>query len=106
VIGFYEHTFMRVKGELDLKEMAELFTKFFESPAVGQSLRSETQQFKTMVYENLIPLAIKTEVLDYERASEVIRQSGGEPLVFARAGIMPVIWDRRLKYRMCPWRLA
>ena len=30
-----------------------------------------------MVYEKLIPAVVETEVLDYERASEVIRRSGG-----------------------------
>lgn len=32
---------------------------------------------RTLVYENLIPVAVKTEVLTCERASEIIRQPGG-----------------------------
>lgn len=79
VIGFFEHTFMRMGlGDgINLKEMAELFVKYFQNPKVGSELISDTKIFKAMVYEKIIPAAVETEVLNYERASEIIRQSGG-----------------------------
>jgi NAD-dependent dihydropyrimidine dehydrogenase PreA subunit len=81
VIGFFEFTFMRIKEDRNLKEMAELFDKYFQNPEVGMEfVRSDTKLFQTLVYESLIPLVVETEVLNYERASEIIRQSGGGAL--------------------------
>ncbi|WP_094604010.1 Ion-translocating oxidoreductase complex subunit B [Sporomusa silvacetica DSM 10669] len=78
VIGFFEHTFMRVPTEVNLKEMAELFDKYFQHPEVGMEIiGKDTKFFQTIMYENLISAAVETEVLDYERASVIIRQSGG-----------------------------
>lgn len=81
VIGFFEHTFMRVREDLNMKELAELFATYFQNPEVGMEfIGSETKLFKTLVYERLIPIAVETEVLNYERASEIIRRSGGGAL--------------------------
>lgn len=81
VIGFFEYTFMRVREDLDMKELAELFEQYFLSPGIRQELGGgETKMFHTLVYESLIPAALETEVLDYERASAIIRQSGGGAL--------------------------
>lgn len=81
VIGFFEHSFMRLKEDRNLKELAELFDKYFKYPEVGMELvSSKTKLFQTLVYESLIPYAVETEVLNYERASEIIRQSGGGAL--------------------------
>ncbi len=80
VVGFFEYTFMRT-GESNLPELAELFKNYFEDPAVADEFfGSSTKLFKTLVYEQLIPLAVETEVLDYEKASEIIRSSGGGSL--------------------------
>lgn len=81
VIGFFEHTFMRVRTGLDMREMAELFAKYFQNVEVGMELvAGQTKLFQTLVYESLIPYAVETEVLPYERASEIIRRSGGGAL--------------------------
>ncbi|MEW5952201.1 MAG: 4Fe-4S binding protein [Bacillota bacterium] len=78
VIGFFEYTFMRVRDNVNMKEMAELFEKYFHSPGVREEFAGgDTKMFKALVYEHLIPAVVETEVLSYERASEVIRQSGG-----------------------------
>ncbi|MGB9904755.1 MAG: ATP-binding protein [Desulfotomaculales bacterium] len=78
VIGFFEYTFMRTGNQVDMKELAELFEKYFTSQEVRDELtRSETKMFRALVYESLIPVAVETEVLNYEKASEIIRQSGG-----------------------------
>lgn len=78
VIGFFEYTFMRVRDNVNMKEMAELFDQYFQSPGVREEFAGgDTKMFKTLVYEQLIPAVVETEVLSYEKASEVIRQSGG-----------------------------
>jgi Pyruvate/2-oxoacid:ferredoxin oxidoreductase delta subunit len=78
VIGFFEYTFMRTGDEIELKELAELFEKYFDSDGAYEAIAGiDTKIMRTMVYENVIPVAVETEVLDYERATEIIRQSGG-----------------------------
>ncbi len=81
LIGFWEYTFMRVRDEINMKELAKLFNNYFQDPALGRELiGSNTKLFKTLVYESIIPAVVETEVLDYERASVIIRQSGGGSL--------------------------
>jgi len=80
MIGFFEYTFNRVtKADyVDLDILAKQFEEYFDNQDVRNELfGGDTKQFRTMVYENVIPYAVHTETLTYERASEVIRQSGG-----------------------------
>ncbi|MDA8441646.1 MAG: 4Fe-4S binding protein [Peptococcaceae bacterium] len=78
LVGFFEYTFMRTGSKLNLKELAELFESYFHSPGVSQEIAGiNTKMMRNLVYESVIPVAVETEVLDYERASEIIRQSGG-----------------------------
>jgi formate hydrogenlyase subunit 6/NADH:ubiquinone oxidoreductase subunit I len=79
VVGFFEYTFMRTRDEANLKELAELFEKYFHSPEVIKEFSgtADTKLMRTLVYENLIPVAVDTEVLSYERASQIIQESGG-----------------------------
>jgi Pyruvate/2-oxoacid:ferredoxin oxidoreductase delta subunit len=77
VVGFFEYTFMRVRDDVDMKSLAELFQAYFQDRAVIDELTgSDTKIERTLVYESLIPLAVETEVLNYERASEIIRKAG------------------------------
>lgn len=77
VIGFFEYTFMRVRDDVDMKSLAELFQSYFgEKKIVEELTGSQTKIQRTLVYESLIPFAVETEVLPYERASEIIRQAG------------------------------
>ncbi|MDF9408833.1 MAG: Ferredoxin [Pelotomaculum sp. PtaB.Bin013] len=81
VVGFFEFTFMRVRDEINMKELAELFENYFRRPEVGKEFTgAATKLMRTLVYENLIPAIVETEVLSYEKASEIIRQSGGGAL--------------------------
>lgn len=81
VVGFFEYTFMRVRDGFNMKELAELFDKYFLSPGVREEFAGgDTKMFQALVYESLIPAAVETEVLSYERASEIIRQAGGGAL--------------------------
>ncbi len=78
VIGFFEYTFMRVLDNVELKDLAELFQAYFNNKEVRDEFAGkDTKMMRTLVYENVIPMAVETEVLTYERASEIIRQSGG-----------------------------
>jgi len=78
VIGFFEYTFMRTRDNVDMKELAALFEIYFQDDGVREELSGgETKMFKAMVYERLIPAAVETEVLSWERAAEIIVQSGG-----------------------------
>lgn len=81
VVGFFEYTFMRVRDGVNMKELAELFDSYFHSDGVREEFAGgDTKMFQALVYESLIPAAVETEVLSYERASEIIRQSGGGAL--------------------------
>ncbi len=81
VVGFFEYTFMRVRDDINIKELAELFESYFKNEEVRDEFcGADTKMMRTLVYESLIPLAVETEVLTYERASEIIRQSGGGAL--------------------------
>lgn len=78
VVGFFEYTFMRSGPDADMRELAVLFRSYFENKEVqAEFAGQETKFMRTLVYEHLIPLAVETEVLDYEQAREIIRQSGG-----------------------------
>jgi ferredoxin len=78
LVGFFEYTFMRTGDHASLKELAELFEVYFHSDGVMKEIAGlDTKIMRTLIYESIIPLAVETEVLDYEKASEIIRQSGG-----------------------------
>ncbi|MDD3023822.1 MAG: (Fe-S)-binding protein, partial [Syntrophomonadaceae bacterium] len=81
VIGFFEYTFMRTRDEVNMKELAELFNSYFsDKEAMKEFAGIDTRMMRTLVYEHLIPVAVETEVLTYERASEIIRKAGGGAL--------------------------
>ncbi len=78
IVGFFEYTFMRTGDRVNLKELAELFETYFDSDGVWEEMSGiDTKVMRNLVYESVIPVAVETEVLNYEKASEVIRQSGG-----------------------------
>lgn len=81
VVGFFEYTFMRTTGTLPLKELAELFEQYHQSEGVVEEFfGAETKMFQTWAYESVMPEDIETEVLTYEKASEMIRDAGGGSL--------------------------
>ena len=78
LVGFFEYTFMRTGDHATLKELAELFETYFHSAGVMKEVAGiDTKIMRTLVYESILPLAVETEVLDFEKASEIIKQSGG-----------------------------
>lgn len=81
MIGFFEYTFMRTREETDMRALSELFATYFDDQQARDLMAdAETRMERTLVYERLIPAAVETEVLPYERASELIRQAGGGAL--------------------------
>lgn len=79
MVGFFEFTFQRVNKPdfVEMNKLAEQFDRYFNNPEVRKEMfGGNTKQFRTLVYENVIPHAVQTEVMTYEKASEVIRQAG------------------------------
>jgi len=74
--GFFEFSLMRLRGDLDQRALAELFHQYLNVEedfirdlfAVG-----ETRLGRAFVQEPAVPPEHSLHVLDYERASEVIR---------------------------------
>jgi ferredoxin len=74
--GFFEFSMMRVRGDVDQKLLAELFYQYLnvEEDFVRELFAGgRTQLGRTFVHEPAIPEADALHVLDFERASEVIR---------------------------------
>jgi len=76
--GFFEFSLMRTRGDIDQKALAELFHQYLnvEEDFVGALFaEGDTQLGRTFVNENVLPGDEALHVLDYERASEVVRTS-------------------------------
>ena len=74
--GFFEFSMMRTRGDLDQATLAELFHQYthIEEDFIRELLtRGETQFGRTFVHEPALSEVNALEVLDYERASEVIK---------------------------------
>ncbi len=77
VLGFYEMVFMRLRPELPQAELARLFEEFMIGTAEFPTVAFEgTTQFgRAMVREETIAGADHAEILDWERASLVVREA-------------------------------
>jgi len=77
--GFFEFSMMRVRGDVDQRALAELFYEYLnveEDFVKALFTRGETQLGRVFVNERAIANGgLALEVLDYERASEVIRSA-------------------------------
>lgn len=77
VVGFFEYSLMRTDGA-NVKELAALYEQYFQNREVAEEIfGTEPKMFRALVYEDYIPELIQTEVLNYEKAEAVIRESGG-----------------------------
>jgi ferredoxin len=75
--GFFEFSMMRVRQDIDQKVLAELFYQYLnvEEDFIRELFtRGETQLGRVFVHEPALSPSLT--VLDYERASEVIRTAG------------------------------
>lgn len=77
VIGFYEFVFMRTRDNLPMRELARLFDEYlFQSGNLARSaFAGETQLARTLVREEALPADSHTEILDWERASRIVREA-------------------------------
>jgi Na+-translocating ferredoxin:NAD+ oxidoreductase RNF subunit RnfB len=74
--GFFEFSMMRVRQDIDQKLLAELFYQYLnveEDFIKALFVNGETQLGRVFVHEPALPSDHSLEVLDYERASEVIK---------------------------------
>ena len=74
--GFFEFSLMRVRGDLDQKVLSELFHQYItveEDFIKALFTEGETQLGRTFVQEPALPVDNTLQVLDHERASEVIK---------------------------------
>ncbi len=76
--GFFEFSMMRVRGDVDQKVLGELFYQYMN--VEEEFIRTlftdgETQLGRVFVQEAVLPADSALHVLDYERASEVIRSA-------------------------------
>ena len=76
--GFFEFSMMRVREDIDQKLLAELFHQYLnvEEDFVRELFREgETKLGRTFVNETALPDAGQLHVLDYERATAIIRDA-------------------------------
>ena len=74
--GFFEFSLMRVRTDIDQKALSELFYQYLnvEKDFIKSLFtEGETQLGRVFVHEPALPEDSALHVLDYERASEVIR---------------------------------
>jgi len=74
--GFFEFSMMRIRSDIDQKTLAELFYQYLnveEDFIRDLFVQGETQLGRTFVHEPVLPNDNALHVLDYERASEIIR---------------------------------
>jgi len=74
--GFFEFSMMRLRGDLDQKVLAELYYQYItveEDFIKALFTRGETQLGRAFVNEPVLSNENALHVLDYERASEVIK---------------------------------
>ncbi|MFH1195753.1 MAG: 4Fe-4S dicluster domain-containing protein [bacterium] len=74
--GFFEFSMMRIRNDIDQKVLAELFYQYLnvEEDFIKQLFTNgETQLGRVFVNENAVSESNKLEVLDYEKATEVIQ---------------------------------
>lgn len=77
VIGFFEFTFMRTNENLPMKELAALFDAYMlqDDRFARAVFAGDTQIGRAMVREEALPQDNYSEILDWERATHVIKDA-------------------------------
>lgn len=78
VIGFFEFTFMRLRPDAPVAELAQLFEAYFrEDDRFARAVFAhETQIGRSLVREEALPAGVDgqhVEILDWERASTIVK---------------------------------
>ena len=76
-IGFFEFTFMRTRNDMPMAELARLFDQYMEQDDkfIHSLFQGQTQVGRSLVYEEAIPESDHTEILDWERASHIVKSA-------------------------------
>jgi len=79
VIGIFEFTMMRTRGELNTKEWARLFNEYLEDKTAFYRANfgkgEKVSPFRVLPYEDAINGGDYVEILDYERAGAILDQT-------------------------------
>ena len=77
VIGFFEYIFMRSRDDLPMAVLADLFEQYMNEDGRFASavFEGETQLGRTVIHEEALPADTTSEVLDWERATDIIRSA-------------------------------
>lgn len=77
VIGFFEFTFMRTRDDLPMAELATLFNEYMhkEDRFSRSVFQGKTQLGRSLVYEESLPEGDHTEILDWERSSNIVQSA-------------------------------
>jgi ferredoxin len=75
--GFFEFSMMRLRGDVDQKLLSELFYQYInvEEDFITALFMGETRQGRAFVDEDALLPEHTLTVLDYERASEIVRSA-------------------------------
>lgn len=93
MIGFFEFSLMRLRGDIDQKALSELFHQYVhveDDFLKALFMTGDTQVGRIFVHEPAIPIpepaAVSLCILDYERATEVIKTAShrGVSLCYCR----------------------
>jgi len=77
VVGFFEFAFMRVRSDLPQKEIARYMVAYtHDDPAFARAaFAGKTQAGRTLVHEGALDPEDMTRVLDYERATHLVKEA-------------------------------
>jgi hypothetical protein len=76
--GFFEFSLMRIRDDIDQKLLSELFYEYMnvEEDFIRELFtRGETRLGRTFIHEPVLSKENALHVLDYERASEIIKRA-------------------------------
>lgn len=78
MIGFFEFSLMRTRGDIDQKALSELYFQYLnveEDFIKDLFLGTETRFGKVFVQEGILSKQNELEIMDYDRASNVIKEA-------------------------------
>jgi Pyruvate/2-oxoacid:ferredoxin oxidoreductase delta subunit len=78
MIGFFEFSLMRTRGDIDQKALSDLYFQYLnveEDFIKDLFLGSETRFGKVFVQEGILSKQNELEIMDYDRASNVIKEA-------------------------------
>jgi formate hydrogenlyase subunit 6/NADH:ubiquinone oxidoreductase subunit I len=77
LLGFFEFAFMRVRDDIPQKEIARYMVEYaHDKPDLARSvLAGKIQPGRTLVHETAVDPEDATRILDYERATHIVREA-------------------------------